>query len=184
MASNTTDLLPHDRVRALRRFYFARLSVVACAVLACAVLVHGVLLVPAYLSARQHERAQREMIAVLDQSLAGSEERAIQERVRALAEGATRLTQAAALPKAAPTIAAVAALPREGISLTGFSFSAQGETPSLSVSGIAASRESLRAFEQTLSTQPFIATVDLPIGAYARERDIDFTIVLSGPMLP
>lgn len=185
MLPDRTNLLPSDRARALRTAYFLRLATVACIVLTGVILIHGALLVPSYLYAWQQEKERAALLGILETSLSGSEEREVEARIDTLAADAAYLARLGEFPKASATVAAVIALERPGIRLTGFSFARDAAgAASLGVSGIATSRESLRHFEEVVAAQPFVTSAVLPISAYARERDIDFTIVLSGPLVP
>jgi len=182
MALELTNLLPEDRVRSLRQVYFMRLAVVGVLLLAGVTVVHGVLLLPSYLYLRNQVGERTAALAALTTTLAGSEEKEISVRVAALAEDSAHLARLSSVPKASAAVRAVTALPRPGIRLTGFSFAPKEEGEAvMSLSGIATTREALRTFEQSLADEPYITSADLPISAYAKERDIPFTISLTGP---
>ena len=185
MEPELTNLLPEERVRSLRQLYFLRLAVVSVLLLSGVAIVHGVLLLPSYLYVRAQIAERTVSLATLSAALAGSEEREISSRVAALAEDSAYLARLSTLPKASTAISSIIALPRPGIRLTGFSFaSKEGAEATMSVSGIAATREALRTFEQSLSDEPYVSAADLPISAYAKERDISFTITLTGTLTP
>lgn len=182
MELELTNLLPEERMRSLRQVYFFRLAVVTVLLLSGVILVHGVLLLPSFMYLRNQVGERTAALTTLTATLAGSEEKEINERVAALAEDSAHLARLSSIPKASAAIRAIAALPRSGIRLTGFSFAPkEGAGATMSVSGVATTRESLRTFEQSLANQPFITSTDLPISAYAKERDITFTISLTGP---
>lgn len=182
MDRNLTNLLPEERIRSLRRVYFMRLAVIGVLLLAGVTVVHGVLLLPSYLYLRNQVGEREAALASLTNTLAGSEEKEISARVAALTVDSAHLARLSSVPKASAAIRAIAALPRSGIRLTGFSFSPkEGGEPTMSVSGVATTREALRTFEQSLADEPYITSADLPISAYAKERDISFTISLVGP---
>lgn len=182
MELELTNLLPEERIRSLRQVYFFRLAVVTVLLLSGVTLVHGVLLLPSFMYLRNQVGERTASLAALTTTLAGSEEKEISERVAALADDSAHLARLSSVPKASAAIRAIAALPRSGIRLTGFSFAPkEGAEAAMSISGVATTRESLRTFEQSLADQPFITSTDLPISAYAKERDISFTISLTGP---
>lgn len=182
MELELTNLLPEERIRSLRRIYFFRLGVVAVLLLSGVTLVHGVLLLPSYMYLRNQVEERTASLTSLTATLAGSEEKEISVRVAALAEDSAYLARLSSVPKASAAIREIAALPRSGIRLTGFSFAPkEGAESEMSVTGVATTREALRTFEQSLADQPFITSADLPISAYAKERDISFTISLTGP---
>lgn len=185
MTSECTNLLPEERVRAFRQLYFLRIAVVSLLLASGVIIVHGVLLLPTYLYLSGAVQERTLALASLSDTLAGSEEQEIQARVAALSEDAAYLARLAETPKASAAVSAVMALPRPGVTLTGFSFapSASGGA-TMALTGQASTRETLRAYEDTLKAASFVKTVDLPISAYAKERDIGFTVMLSGPFLP
>lgn len=185
MNSNLTNLLPEDRVRSLRRLYASRLAVVSLFLLAGVIVIHGVLLLPTYVHLMSTVHDRTIILTALTENLGGSEEQEIQARVDVLSEDARYLARLAEIPKASAAIAAVVELPRQGITLTGFSFSPTASGGAvMSSTGRADTRESLRAYENSLKAVPFVESVELPISAYAKERDIDFTVTLVGPFLP
>lgn len=184
MTPNLTNLLPADRTRSLRRVYFVRLAVVSVLLIAGVAVVHGVLLLPSYLFVQHEVNERRTELALLSERLSGTEEKEVSARVEALGNDAEYLASLATSPKASAAVRAVISLPREGVRLLGFSFMTNAEGASMTVSGIAATRESLRRFEQTLAAQSYIETADLPISAYAKERDIPFMITLTGTLTP
>lgn len=184
MTHNLTNLLPKERERTLRRVYFLRLGVVAISMLAGVVVVHGVLLFPSYLFLQDLVRERTEALAAITAALAGTEEQQVSARVTSLAEDASYLARLEKTPKISAAVSALIALPRAGIALTGFSFAPSQTGATMNLSGVASTREALRSYEETLRTAPFITGVDLPISAYAKERDIEFTVTLVGPFLP
>lgn len=181
METKLTNLLPEERVRSLRGVYFMRLVVVGVFLLSGVTLVHAVLLLPSFLYLRNQVEERAAALASLTTALAGNEEKEISARVAMLAEDSAHLARLSSTPKASTAVRMIAALPRSGIRLTGFSFSPKaGEEATMTVSGVAATREALRTFEQSLAGESYITSADLPISAYAKESDISFTITLTG----
>jgi hypothetical protein len=181
---NLTNLLPKERARTLRQLYFLRLAVVGVLLLAGAAVIHGVFLLPSYLYAKDLAKERSATLAAVTGTLAGSEEQMVGARVQSLAEDSAYLARLATTPKASAAVSAILALPRPGIILTGFSFAQAPGGALMHVSGTASTREALRTYEQALKAASFVAKADLPISAYAKERDIEFTVALSGPFLP
>jgi hypothetical protein len=180
MMHRLMNLLPRERERSLRQVYFLRFATASVLMAAGLVVVHGAFLLPSYLYLKDLARERKGALA----ALAGSEEQEVSSRVKSLAEDSAYLARLASVPKASASVSAIIALPRPGIVLTGFSFAPSKDGADMRVSGSASTREALRAYEQALKSAPFIAGVELPISAYAKERDIEFTIALSGPLLP
>ncbi len=186
MMRDLTNLLPRDRARSLLQLYFLRLSVVGVAMLTVVALAHGVFLLPTYLFLGNQVAEREASIASLQQSLAGSEEREVSERIASLTSDAAYLKGLGDAPHASAAIAAIVERGHAGVRLTGFSYAppAGDALAKMTVTGVADSRESLRAYEQMLADQPFIDTTELPISAYAKEREIPFTITLTGSFKP
>lgn len=186
MSLELTNLLPEERVRSLRQLYFVRLLTVGVLLLAVVMLVHGVLLLPSYLYLGQQVKERQAVLASLSATLEGSEEREVSARVAALTSNAIYLARLAETPAASTAIAHILDLSRPGIRLTGFTFSpAKGAVPaSMGIAGVADSRESLRRYEQSLKNESYIDSTNLPISAYAKERDIDFVITVTGSLKP
>ena len=81
---------------------------------------------------------------------------------------------------------AIIAIGHPGVTITGVSF-ARGQavdTHRLSITGKAVSREALRSYASALGSLSYVRTVDLPISAYAKESNIDFSLTLIGTLTP
>lgn len=184
MKDELTNLLPQNRIRSLRQVYFLRLATVATLVLAGVAIVHGVLLLPSYLFVRAQVDEREMRLTALTTALAGAAEQEVSARVASISSDSAYLAKRAAAPKASTAAQAVLAVPREGVRLRGLSFSPREDGAQMLLSGVAGSREALRRYEQALADEPYIASVELPISAYAKESNIDFTITLTGPFTP
>lgn len=181
-----TDLLPPERRRAFLRNYFFRLGTIAAVIISVLLLIHGVLLTPAYFHLSEAKANEVARLSAVKERLESSGDQEIVARLTSLNAQTEHLAKLSDVPSASATIRSILALPRAGIALTGFAFTpAQGKNPGqMRVTGTAASRESLRAYQSTLATLPSVTAADLPIGAYAKESDIPFTVTLSGTFAP
>lgn len=186
MVPNLTNLIPPERIRAFGRLYFMRLATVGVLVLVGVVVIHAVLLVPSFLYARQQVSERTIELATLTATLAKTEEREVSARVTALSEDATYLARLKDAPTASALIRAILLVPRPGIIVTGFTFTpaAKGAMARMALSGVADTRDALRRYDQALSAEPYVDQTDLPISAYAKEREIAFTITLVGTLTP
>ena len=183
MMHNLTNLLPEERAAELRGLYFIRLGVVAALLLAGVAIVHAVLLLPSYLLANSLEHERSQALAALASS-ARTDESEPSARAFRLAGDASYLARLGSLPKSSTAVAAIAALPHDGIRLVGFAFMPTDTGASMNLVGTADTRDALRRYEALVASAPFVESVDLPISAYAKETDIDFTMTLKGPFLP
>lgn len=66
-----------------------------------------------------------------------------------------------------------------GIAVTGFSWVRTKDKITLSVNGVATSRQSLITFENHINSSGYFSEVTLPISNLAKDRDIDFQIKFS-----
>lgn len=187
MSHNLINLLPVDRLRAFRRTYFVRLAVVSVSLAAVAILIHTVLLVPTYLLIGAEQGTREREAARLAEAVASSEGRSAAQKLASLDADASYLLGLSGSPKASAEVRAVLAAPHAGISLDGLAYApptGDAGNGKMTVRGVAATREALRAYAEALRAVGGIAAVDLPIGAYAKESAIDFTITLTGSFNP
>lgn len=180
------NLLPDARKKVLMHLYALRLGVVAAWLLTGVLIVTVVLMIPAYLYFHQAVQTRTAELAGLGEELAGSEEQQVSTRVKTLNDNAAYLTQAASRVSASGAIRVIASTPRNNIRITGMSFSAgaAGKPSTMNLSGVATTREALRTYVASLKALPYITTVDLPISAYAKETNIEFSIALTGTFTP
>lgn len=184
MSSELTNLLPEERERALRREYRFRLGTLAALILTLAIAIHAALLLPSYLYLADAVDLQDAHLSGIAADLASSEEASMNARLAALDADAGRLLTLSSSTSATGVIKAILAVPHLGITLTGFSYSAPAPSGRLTLTGSAATRESLRQFAAALAALPYVTKADLPLSAYAKESDIAFTITLTGPLAP
>jgi hypothetical protein len=186
MYNELTNLLPRSKAKMLRRDYFIRLTTVGVFLLVVLVIIHGILLIPSYLYAHQEVATESTALDRVSKSLATTQAQQVQSQLSTLQSEATYLTRLSSTPEASVTLRAILAVPHQGISLTGFSFTpASGGTPgTMTVSGIAATREELSSYDQALGALPFVSNANLPISDYAQESKIPFTITLTGSLQP
>lgn len=187
MKHELTNLLPRERTRAFRQMYFIRLLTVSVCVGIFIVLVHGLLLVPTYLllSAKASEARSALLTLKAMQSDAGPKDEA-GKKLEVLNLDATRLEGVGGYISATETIASVLKTPRAGIIISRFSYApptVSGEGK-LTITGKAQTRPSLDSFAKELKRNPRFSVVDLPISAYAKETNLEFTISISGDFTP
>jgi Tfp pilus assembly protein PilN len=187
MSAELTNLLPESRIRAFRKRYFFRLATLALLVLSFLIVLHGLLLIPTYLFVHEETTRGRAQLSMLQAAAQTSEEKELTARTTLLKEKIGSLTHLEESTSASAALKAVLAVPRPGVRLTGFMFTAPqqaGQPARMQVIGVALSRDSLRTYATSLGALPFVTSADLPISAYAKESDIDFTVTLSGSLKP
>ncbi|MEA2701798.1 MAG: hypothetical protein QOE22_507 [Candidatus Parcubacteria bacterium] len=187
MPSELTNLLPEARKRRFRRQYFLRLGTVTFLLLVLLALLHAALLLPTYLYARGEVARAEAGLATFNAAGDAAGEAEVVARQARLKAATGNLSRLGTAPAASAPLRAVLAVPRPGIALTGFTFAAPASanaTARMQVSGVAASRDALRQYVAALGALPFVTGADLPISAYAKETDIEFTITLAGTLRP
>lgn len=184
MSTELTNLLPVERIKAFRKEYYIRLGALGALVATFVIGIHGVLLIPSYTYINQVTELERTRLAELTQNLASASEGEMQARLVRLKSDSERLVALGGAPKAARVIAALLEIPRTGITITGFTFRTANPEGRVTIAGVASTREALRQYHLALSSLTFAKSADLPLSAYAKEKDIPFVITLTGPLQP
>ena len=184
MIDKHTNLISEDRIRFFKRRYYLRLLTVVISVGAVLTLFHGVLLLPTYLYAKDSADALQKEIALFVATNGREEAQSVGERITALETKAQAIEQILATPSASALLRSVLAVPQGGIEVSRLSISGGEQERRMSISGLAANRESLRDFHASLQVLSFVEHADLPLGAYALDSDIPFTITLTGSLTP
>jgi hypothetical protein len=187
LSSELTNLLPRASVRGLRREYFVRLTTIALGLATIALVVHGVLLIPAYLYTHAEVVREQQELSAMTASASTQEERDINARIAAVKADISYLSRLSTQPTASAAVRAILDVPHPNVKLTGFTFALPSTgtgSAQMTVSGTAANRDALRAYVASLGQQPYITKADLPISAYAKETNIEFTVTLTGTFQP
>lgn len=184
MDDHLTNLLPPDRQRLIRRGYLMRLVTVAVALAGSLIIIAGIFLLPSYVYLLRTESVKADVFSKLQANLSTAEERQLSARLRALNTNAKVLTALAKAPSVSGTLSSLLAIPRPGITLSAVSYTpATGDkkpSPATVVmSGVAATRDSLRSYQTALQAVPFVQTAALPVSAYAQSALIGFSVTLT-----
>jgi hypothetical protein len=187
--SELTNLLPLENRKAFRREYFIRLGTVAVLVLVVVVVAQAIFLLPSYLYEREIVNSRTLELQRLSANLATTQEQEAQTKLAALQAESTYLLSVNDHPTASIVLRSVLDVPRPGITISGFIFgqpadSSSGNKKTLQLTGVAATRESLRSYDTALGALPFVSSADLPISDYAKDSQIPFTITLTGTLAP
>jgi hypothetical protein len=181
MANNITNLLPPSRIASLRREYHYRLVVVAVWLGVALIGIAGILLLPTYVFLTSSVAAKQSKLASVEQTLETTRDASVTARLKALSASAATLGALAKAPSSTKSVSKILLIAHPQVILTGFVFTpATDKTPTTVVlSGTAQNRNVLRSYQQTLQTTAGILSANLPVSAYARDTDIDFTITLA-----
>jgi len=181
MSGELTNLLSPDRVQSFRRSYFFRLGALGSVVLALLVIIHGIFLLPTHIFLTKKIAANEFELTGLSRSILSAGETSFEARLAVLSKSVERIELLGANEPVIKTLTKTLDILHTGIVLTGLSFAApttkKGTT--ISLSGIAATRDTLRQYQIALSNAPFIASADLPVSTYAKDTKIPFTIVVT-----
>jgi Tfp pilus assembly protein PilN len=180
MTNRGLNLLPPERMRALVNSYYARLVVVGLVLFTGVTLTTGVLLFPSYvylhdtLAAKESSLGRSGREDTAEKSLVAARTAALQSRATILANAVQGRSTSVLLRD-------VLAVPRIGITLVGFNYTpaAANKQGTMLISGTARSRDELHAYQLALKGAPFVASVDLPVNAYAKDTDIAFSLSIS-----
>lgn len=181
MHRELTNLLPLERQRQLSREYFSRLSVVGILLLTLLVAVAAVLLVPTYVFLAKSSSVKGERLATISSTLSSVDETALSTRLNALSNNAATLAALSDTSSASVIIRSLLAIPRPGITLSGFAYTPtiDKKPGTLAITGSSATRDALRSYQLALQSTSFAVSADLPISVYAKDTDIAFTITVT-----
>lgn len=180
-------LLPKNEIRHLKHEYYLRCGILLFFFLSAAVWVGIISLFPAYIfSAVEGANANNEVMKINSKLEADGSHQVTTE-----AQDANNVIHAVASTQDSlffsSLIEDIDARRVPGMIITSFSLShADGSTGSagsasaISISGMAATRDILVAFEQNLENDPRLAKVELPVSALAENTNINFTISMQG----
>ncbi|MDP2594232.1 MAG: hypothetical protein Q8P36_02760 [bacterium] len=185
---DSLNLLPAGRIRARLWRYISRLGTVATYLALALVVVAGILLIPTFVFLQNAETTKQARLASIESVLSSSDEAALAARLSALSRDAAILASLATTPSAIDLIRQALAVRRSGITLSGITYAPTkgSRSSTLMLSGTAASRNGLRAYQLALAITPEFANADLPVSSYAKDSDIPFTITITlvKPMSP
>lgn len=181
MHNELTNLLPPERQRLLAREYVERLGVVSVALAIILVLISAVLLLPTYVFLIKSADAKETRLSAIDSTLSSANETTLSARLVSLTSDATTLKTLSEKPSASGVVRTVLGVPHLGVTLSSLSYTpAAGTTPgTLTISGSAATRDTLRSYQLALQGAPFALSAVLPVSAYAKDTDIAFTIIVT-----
>lgn len=181
MNGNLINLIPENEMRTLRRTYRLRLATVACALGTVVTIVASALIVPTYLYLSSAEKSKNMQLAAIEANLSSSEESALAKRLSALETDAKTIAALSAAPSTSAIVRELLTVPRANIILSGLTYqpAAGSRAGTLAVTGTAATRNDLRAYQLALMSDRTFVAADLPVSAFAKDNAIPFTITLT-----
>jgi hypothetical protein len=181
MNNELTNLLPHERQKMLSRDYILRIGVIVTVLATVLILSSAVLLIPTYVFLSGNASAKKVNLARIEASLSSADEVALSERLAILSENAASLVALSNVKSVSATVREILSVPRPGITIFGISYIPNTEKSSRTViiSGLSATRDSLRSYQLALQGSPFALSAVLPVSAYAKDSNIAFTITVT-----
>ncbi len=181
MHNELIDLLPASRRDLLEREYRYRLGVVIAWLCVLLTAVAGILLLPTYVFLTGSASAKAAHLASVQAALSSSDQAALSARLSTLSNDAATLTALSQAPSVSKIVSETLAVSRPGVAVSGFIYTAASGTlaGTLALSGTAATRDALRSYQLALQGAPFVQSADLPVSAYAKDTNIDFTITIT-----
>ncbi len=187
MNRDLTNFLPEDKKRAFRQLYLARVMTALVSMLLVVLFAHIALMFPTYLYVRQEYDVKAKRLADIADTTEKSKQEEVSKRITSLHANLERLHGFLAQPHSMPMIKSILAISGKGIHITSISSSSgepQATAFSMRITGVADTREQLRAYQLSLSALPFVSSADLPLSAFAKEKDIPFSIAITGTTTP
>lgn len=175
--ANLTNLLPAERQRAHARIYLLRLGTITMLFFAGLGVAAGVLLLPTYVHLSNQVEVKAAALESLSAGITTAEEEQLTRELALLAQNAQLLTKYGEEARAVDYVRAALAVGRPGVVLRGVRYATQG--PTLTLRGVATTREALREYQRALQQEQFIESAELPVSTYAKESDLPFTITLT-----
>ncbi|HCR52747.1 TPA: hypothetical protein DIV48_03875 [Candidatus Kaiserbacteria bacterium] len=181
MHNELTNLLPPERERALARNYLLRIGVVAAVLVTVLTLSAGVLLIPTYVLLEASANSKKAQLTSVESTFSSADEAALSARLAVLSSNAAKLIALSNAPSISSIVREMLAIPRPGITLSGFSHvpPTDKDPATLVISGSSATRDALRNYQLALQEASFARSAVLPVSAYAKDANIPFTITVT-----
>lgn len=181
MDNDRINLLPPERQRVVSREYLVRLGVVVSVLITALTAIAGLLLLPTFILLMQSTAAKEAQLANLKTVLSSADEKVLSAHLSALSRDAATLVALGGNPFASEVMRTTLAVSRPGVTLSSFVYTpVAAKLPGkLAISGVAATRDALRTYQLALQGTSFVTTADLPVSAYAKDSNIDFTITMT-----
>ncbi len=179
------NILPDEEKKKILTEYRLRLVVVVTFAVGALILANLVLLVPSYILSVAKYNSLSESLATQQskQGLTGQES-SIDAQVLAINKQIKLLQQQNNTGVLSPSDMILRIIERKGtgIKIQGFDYDVTGNIGSVVITGVAADRDSLAQFADTLKGDSAFSNIDLPVSSYVQKVNIDFSIVatLSG----
>lgn len=172
------NLVPPTARTQIRTEYWVRVVSVWALVVAGSLVIVALLLLPPYVLVSSQESVYADSAAAARGEVAAADE--AEAALQAANSQSQRVISAQQQPRFLPVLSRIEAMTPPAVALREFRFrrSESGGVAPVSVTGVAATRQALADFRDTLEADPGIERVDLPISNLANDRDLTFSITI------
>lgn len=171
-------LLPLNERKVLRREYRVRVAIVACFVISLAGLAAIASVFPIFVRTTMERILQEKSLTILEQSNKDSELASLQQSVAKSQSLLEILSEGQDDPKVSDVIKNIVAMRRD-IKLTSiYVTDVSSTTASISIQGVAPTRDSLLSFKKRFESAVPGNSVDLPVSELAKNSNIQFSLRL------
>lgn len=171
------SLLPKDEKVKIRREYRVRLAVVILWFSFVTLVAASLLLLPAYFLSSQKEKAVLREADMLAKSVEAAEAADLEKVLLGVKDKLAFVRRESPPLRLYELIREVAKRRSQGIVLGTLTIvDAENDKRRINVSGKAATRNSLVAFEKALQSSGLFERVELPVGSLAKDSDSDFSL--------
>ncbi len=167
--------------------YRLRVAVVVICLVAIVVFASLILLVPSYILVQtkySNITSQISTEQILDG--VGAQGKEIDAQVNDINKKIDFFQSSSSIPRLSlpDVIAKIIGMKGASVKIVGFSYDATNQQERLVISGIAADRDALANFVDTLKSSNVFTAVDLPVSSYVKSTNIDFAIVTTRAIAP
>lgn len=175
------NIFPTEEKKKILVEYRLRLGVVSVFALGALVFSSLVLLAPSYLLAvTKYNSISDELTALESKQGRGGQEKEVGVQIREENKKIDLFLKGDTSGKLVPSqvISNIIGIKGVAIKIQGFTYDASAGQERLVITGIAADRDGLARFVETLKKDPTYTKVELPISSYVKSSNIGFSIVV------
>jgi hypothetical protein len=173
------NVLPDNLKEKIKKQYRLRRLVVVLIFVLFVQISFLIFLFPSWIMSEYKERDSLDQINFQNSSVISQNTDAVLQTINDTNTAIDVINTAFKYPKVVPLFDAVISAKSKSISLRQLTYSAEGtSTASLSLEGIAATRQDLVSFVENLQKSGSFANVVSPVSNLEKDRDIDFSVSL------
>lgn len=168
------NLLQPEQKKELDIEYYVRLLTVTALMLTGAVIIGATALIPVYMQVIGEMSVNEEKYEMLKENI--DDTKLLTDEVSRSSTMMALLEEKSSQVKLSTLLTEVLSVRPHGITITGFAFSATSKT--LSILGIASTRDLVVPYAQTIETNKYFEKAPVPISNLAKNTNLDFQIAI------